>query len=61
MTGSSAESKAINVVVKQPLLDEIERFRRGQAVIPSRPAAVRQLLQQAVNAQHATGDEAAAA
>ena len=57
MAGSSAVTKAIHVVVKQPLLEEIEKFRRRQAVIPSRPTAVRQLLQQAVNAGHATADE----
>jgi hypothetical protein len=61
MAGSSAITKAINVVVKQPLLEEIEKFRRGEADIPSRPAAVRRLLQQAVNARREVGEEPTAA
>jgi hypothetical protein len=62
MTGSSAASpKDIHLRLQQPLFEEIEKFRRGEADIPSRPTAVRRLLQQAVNALHEVGDERAAA
>jgi hypothetical protein len=58
---SAARTKAIHLRLQQPLLEEIEKFRRGEADIPTRPAAVRRLLQQAVNARHEVGDEPAAA
>jgi hypothetical protein len=41
----------------QPLLEEIEKYRRDQADIPSRPTAVLQLVQQAINARYEVGDE----
>jgi hypothetical protein len=40
-------ARSIHLRIQQPLFDEIEEFRRGQVIIPSRPAAVLQLLQEA--------------
>jgi hypothetical protein len=51
---TSAESaRAIQVRVQPKLFIEIENFRRGEADLPTRPEAVRRLLNQAVAARNA--------
>jgi metal-responsive CopG/Arc/MetJ family transcriptional regulator len=47
---SSAGSTGIHVRLPKKLLHEIEGFRRSEADIPTRPEAVRRLLEQAVMA-----------
>jgi metal-responsive CopG/Arc/MetJ family transcriptional regulator len=41
----------VHVRLHQPLLSEIDEYRRDQANLPSRPTAIRQLLQQALARQ----------
>jgi hypothetical protein len=38
----------VQVRLQQKLLEAIENWRRGQASIPSRPEAIRRLLQQSL-------------
>jgi metal-responsive CopG/Arc/MetJ family transcriptional regulator len=48
---SAAAPKAIQVRLRKNLLFAIESFRRSEPDIPTRPEAVRRLLQQAVDAR----------
>jgi len=41
----------VHVRLQQPLLSEIEDFRRSEIDLPTRPEAIRRLLQQAVLAR----------
>jgi hypothetical protein len=56
--------RSIHVRFQDEQYRAIENFRRGETDLPSKPAAVRRLLERALAAQQAevkTGDEPAAA
>jgi hypothetical protein len=48
---SSTNTNGIHVRVRNELLSAIEDFRRSEADIPTRPEAVRRLVEQAVTAR----------
>jgi len=48
---SAGSTKGIHVRLPKKVLDEIEGFRRGEADIPSRPGAVRRLVEEALSAR----------
>lgn len=48
---SSTDNNGIHVRLRNELLRAIEDFRRSEADIPTRPEAVRRLLEQAVSAR----------
>jgi hypothetical protein len=48
---SADNNNGIHVRLRNELLSAIEDFRRGEADIPTRPEAIRRLLQQAVMAR----------
>jgi metal-responsive CopG/Arc/MetJ family transcriptional regulator len=48
---SAGITKGIHVRLRKELLCEIDGFRRSEADIPTRPEAVRRLLEQAVTAR----------
>ena len=47
----AARARDIHLRLQHPLLADIEHFRRGERDIPSRPEAVRRLLQRALARQ----------
>jgi metal-responsive CopG/Arc/MetJ family transcriptional regulator len=57
---SSANTNGIHVRLPNRLLREIEHFRRRETDIPTRPEAVRRLVQQAVTARQEEAEGRAA-
>jgi metal-responsive CopG/Arc/MetJ family transcriptional regulator len=56
-------ARSIHLTIQQPLFEEIDNFRRAQAGIPSRPQAIRDLVERALaqlQAEAEIGDGAAA-
>lgn len=45
------DSEAVNVRFERPMLDAIDDFRRRQADLPSRPEAVRRLVEKGLDAE----------
>jgi metal-responsive CopG/Arc/MetJ family transcriptional regulator len=45
------EQLGVHVRLHEPLLSEIDDFRRDEVDLPTRPEAIRRLLQQAVTAR----------
>jgi metal-responsive CopG/Arc/MetJ family transcriptional regulator len=44
-------ARSIHLTIQQPLFDQIDNFRRAQAGIPSRPQAIRDLVEEALAAR----------
>jgi hypothetical protein len=49
--------KAVQIRFREDLFEAVEDWRRQQAVIPSRPAAIRELLRQSLNTDLAASRE----
>jgi metal-responsive CopG/Arc/MetJ family transcriptional regulator len=47
----TSAAKSIHLTIQQPLFDQIDNFRRVQAGIPSRPQAIRDLVEEALAAR----------
>lgn len=56
-TASTQPSAAVRFQLEGPIFAQIENWRRSQPKIPSRPDAIRQLLQRALGVAEQRGSE----